>query len=102
MILTKRGKRIMLPVFWIAWVNFLIFWVVAVCIGGDAISGSVENDRYYLSEYGQKTEVSRSLYNYSYIHTVSVFITYPSVFIVGLVLLLSGDIRITPPVPPHP
>jgi hypothetical protein len=58
-------------------VNFMVFFVVALCIGGDAINGKVENGRYYLSSHGRLTEVSPRVWQYSRFHTISVWITHP-------------------------
>ena len=55
--------------------NFTVFWVVAICIGGDAIDGKVENGHYYLNSRGFFTEVSAGVYWYSWVHTVSAFVT---------------------------
>lgn len=63
--------------FFIALINFAIFVMVAVNIGGDAISGKVENGRYYLSNHGKLTEVSPAVWQYSKIHAISVWITHP-------------------------
>ena len=64
-------------IFFIAMINFAIFWAVALKIGGDAISGKVENGHYYVCEHGKYTEVSRGVWNYSKAHTISVFFTHP-------------------------
>ena len=58
-------------------VNFLAFVIVAVSIGGDALSGKVESGRYYLSHHGDLTEVSPRVWHYSRVHTISVLITHP-------------------------
>jgi len=63
--------------FFIAMINFAIFWLVALKIGGDAISGKVENGHYYVCEHGEYTEVSPGIWNYSKAHTISVFFTHP-------------------------
>ncbi len=44
--------------FFTAWLNFAVFWLVAVLIGGDAISGNVQGNHYYVSSHGKLTEVS--------------------------------------------
>jgi hypothetical protein len=63
--------------FFIAFLNFTVFWIVAVSIGGDAISGRVEGGRYYLSNHGKLTEVSPRVWHYSRVHTISIWITHP-------------------------
>jgi hypothetical protein len=91
--LTARGKRILLPVVAVALINFTAFWVIAVAIGGDAVSGKVESGRHYLSSHGKLTEVSRAVYVYSYTHTVSVWVTHPAVLIAAACLFITGDLR---------
>lgn len=94
MSLTSRGKLILIPIFMVAFVNFALFWAVAVSIGGDAVSGKSENGRHYVSNHGELTEVSRAVYVYSYIHTVSTWFTHPAVFIAAGCLFLTGDLRL--------
>jgi hypothetical protein len=73
----KRLGDVGKVLFFIAWINFAVFWVVAVCIGGDAISGKAVNGHFYVSSHGKLTEVSRAVWNYSRIHTMSIWITHP-------------------------
>jgi hypothetical protein len=61
----------------IAIINSTAFWIIAVSIGGDAISGKAEGGRYYLSSHGKLTEVSSPVWHYSRVHTISVWITVP-------------------------
>jgi hypothetical protein len=63
--------------FIIAFVNFLAFWIAAVAIGGDALSGTADAGRYYVSNHGKLTEVSSRVWHYSRIHTISIWITHP-------------------------
>jgi hypothetical protein len=66
-----------MTLFFVAWVNFTVFWIVALILGGDAINGKVEDGRYYLGSHGRYTQVSADVYVYSRIHTISIFITHP-------------------------
>jgi hypothetical protein len=66
-----------ITLFAVAMLNFWSFLVVALLIGGDALSGKAENGRYYLSSHGRHTEVSRAVWHYSKIHTISVLVTHP-------------------------
>jgi hypothetical protein len=67
--------------------NFLIFAAVAIYLGGDAVNGKVEGDRYYLfgvrTESGRKvyTEVSERVFTYSRWHVYSIFVTWPLVMV---------------------
>jgi len=57
-------------------VNFVSFFIVALCIGGDAVGNPPQDGRYYVSEHGRRTEVSRSVYEYSLFHAHSVWGTH--------------------------
>jgi hypothetical protein len=66
-------------------VNFAVFIVVAIMIGGDAVAGHEENGRYFLSSHGKLTEVSKPVFVYSTWHTLSTWITHPMALLaVGL------------------
>ena len=82
----KHRTGILASVALIALINFMAFFIVVDNIGGDAVSGKIEAGHYYVASHGHYTEVSRALYIYSYIHTVSVFVTYPLFFICGFLL----------------
>ena len=74
--------------------NFLLFGAIKSYLGGDAISGKVEDGRYYLrharSAPGkQYTEVSKAVYDYSAVHETMVFLSLP----VGAVALI-GAVRL--------
>jgi hypothetical protein len=64
----------------IAGVNFLIFWIVAGLIGGDALNGYSENGQFFLFNQGRVTEVSYATFLYSKVHALSV------IFLVTLAL----------------
>jgi hypothetical protein len=61
----------------VAIVNFLLFIVISLLIGGDAINGKVEAGRYYLGNHGVYTEVNAVVFYYSKIHCLCVWITHP-------------------------
>jgi hypothetical protein len=64
--------------------TFLVFWFVAVAIGGDAVNGRVSDGRHYVASHGKSIEVSETLYRYSYAYTVSTFITQPLALLGGI------------------
>ena len=70
-------KKFYVAIFFAAILNFAAFWIIAVSIGGDALSGKEESGRYYVSNRGKLTEVSRTIFMYSFYHTCSIFITHP-------------------------
>ena len=67
---------------WLGPVNFLIFIIADLLIGGDALSGKVERGRYYLNQHGSLTEVNHAVFVYSAIHAYSVLF--------GLVLAIAA------------
>ena len=66
-------------------INFALFWVIAVGIGGDAVNGRIENGLYLLSSHGTDTPVSPWLWHYSLTHTRLVITSFIIVFIYGLI-----------------
>src|SRR5947209_3619989 len=71
--------------------NFVAFVVTTYFIGGDALSGLVENGHLYvygsLGMGGPKTfhEVSYAVYTYSNYHAISLIITWPTMFVIGII-----------------
>lgn len=57
--------------------NFASFWIIAVVCGGDALNGKEEAGKYFLSSHGHDTEVTRSFFEYSRFHALSIWITHP-------------------------
>jgi len=70
--------------FWTAIVNFVVFVAIAVPLGGDALNGMARDGHYYLMQHGIYTEVSRPVFIYSTIHTLSLFVTTPIGVVAGL------------------
>jgi hypothetical protein len=64
-------------------INFVVFFGVAIYIGGDALNGHVEGGRFFLSSHGKLTETSESIFLYSQLHALSIFITHPLAIIGG-------------------
>jgi hypothetical protein len=83
--------------YWIYWTllsaaiampNFIIFVVVAMSIGGDALNGKVEGGHYFLADHGVYTEVNYKTFLYSKIHAISVIVTHSLVFFNGFMAYL--------------
>lgn len=79
----KRIKIIAGILIGIATLNFIAFFIVAICVGGDAINGKTEGGHYFVADHGKLTEVSRALWIYSRIHACSVMVTYPVAIVFG-------------------
>jgi hypothetical protein len=69
--------------------NFIAFFLGALALGGDALSGYSEGGRYFLRSHGKATEVSADVFAYSKLHTRSIFITHPLAAIAYLFLWLT-------------
>jgi len=77
---SKNWQTLCKILFAIAFVNFGIYWLAAVYLGGDALSGGIRNGRYFLMNHGAYREVSEAVFNYSKWHARSIWITHPMAF----------------------
>jgi hypothetical protein len=68
-------------------VNF--FWVVAesMALGGDALNGYQRDGHYFVGSHGSYTEVGRTAWEWSRVHTASLAITHP-LAMVGMAYVL--------------
>jgi hypothetical protein len=73
--------------------NFASFWVIALIVGGDAVGNPPQDGRYFVSEHGRRTEVSRSVYEYSLFHARSVWVTHPLALLGGVLLYCEDQKR---------
>jgi hypothetical protein len=73
----RTKSLICLAVLGVALINFLVYFVVAIHLGGDAVNGGMRNGHYYLMSHGRYTEVSEPVFNYSRWHTYALWITHP-------------------------
>jgi len=76
--------------FVIGFLNFTCFCIIAAVIGGDAVGHGPIDGKYYVSSHGRRTEVSRSVYEYSWYHTRSTWVTHP-LMAVGWYLVYSEE-----------
>lgn len=74
-------------------VNFPLFVIIHLILGGDAWGGKVEAGRYYLSMNGRLTEVSRPVFQYSYVHCVVTMGSAAFAVIGGIILRHYEDKR---------
>ncbi len=74
---TKSKIKICRVLFVLGLVNFLVFYGLAVYLGGDAFDGKIQDGHFFLLSHGRYTEVSEFIFNYSKWHVYSVFITHP-------------------------
>lgn len=72
-ILTKILKYV--TIFWE--VNFYLFIILTMYLGGTAISGFIENGTYYVAFGNYHTEVSKTLWHINYIQNILAFYLSP-------------------------
>jgi hypothetical protein len=69
----------------VALLDFVSYLIAASYLGGDAVNGKIECGRYYLwgPYHGTKTyhEVSQAVFTFSRLHTYSLFILWPLMFV---------------------
>jgi hypothetical protein len=63
--------------FYLAIINFGIFAIFALYLGGDAVNGKIYNGHYFLGNHGRYTEVAKIVFDYSKWHVYSVWLTMP-------------------------
>ena len=82
-----RRTRICIWIILIGLANFLAYTILYMFIGGEAVNGSVQSvqdqTRYYLQS---KEEVSRGVFIYSGIHSISIWITVAAIMLAMLTL----------------
>jgi len=72
--------------------NFLLFVFASVYLGGDALNGYVQEGHYFLCAHGGCTEVSHSVWTYSYWHAVSAMGGILLIFVEATIFVTMGDI----------
>jgi hypothetical protein len=75
--------RLCYSVFLAAMLNFVVFFIVAARIGGDAVNGRVRDGRFYVMNHGRYTEVSERVFTYSRWHVYSIWMTHPLALAAG-------------------
>jgi len=83
---SRTMKRVASILIVVGMLNFASFMIVALILGGDTVNGKSDGQRYYLGSHGRYTEVLRPTFEYSRLHTHSVWITHPLIFVGGGIL----------------
>jgi hypothetical protein len=73
----------------IGFVNFFWFIAESTALGGDAVNGYQLDGRYYVGSHGSYTEVARSIWEWSRLHAISVWLTHP-LALLGMAYLIFG------------
>jgi hypothetical protein len=90
---SKRAKLVVYPIVGLAAINFFAFVFASVYLGGDALNGHIAAGHYFLCMHGHCTEVSSSIWHYSYWHAASAIDGFLLVFDVTALFLNTGDIE---------
>ncbi len=75
--ITQRQAKAAEMFFVVGIINFASCALISFFIGGDALNGHIENNRYFLNNHGTLTETSKAVFIYSKIHASSLFLTHP-------------------------
>ena len=88
----RTRNRICLWIIGAGMLNFFAYTVVYAYVGGDAKNGRVANGAYYVCGHflrgmeGKETAVSRGVWMYSYLHSISIWPTHAAILLSMLVL----------------
>jgi hypothetical protein len=92
----ERLRRICNWAIAIAIVHFVVFVATILALGGDALTGRVEGDRYLLGNHGQSIEVTRGAWLTSaIIGRILVYGTFP-LAVLAAVAKPRSDSRVRP------
>jgi hypothetical protein len=80
-----RGKNFALALFCAGLLNFALFVAGSLWLGGDAVNGKIEQSQFYVGGKGEYTAVSQGIWVLSYVHVVSVWVTFPVGMIAGAI-----------------
>lgn len=91
---SKRAKWVLYPTAALVAVNFLTFVLADMYLGGDALNGYIKAGHYFLCAHGGCTEVSSSVWHYSYWHGVTALGGIVLIFAETALFLNTGDIEL--------
>lgn len=57
--------------------NMTVFGITIMFLGGDALGGKIEEGRFFVSNHGNLTEVSQSVWLFNYYHAIFTVVTIP-------------------------
>jgi hypothetical protein len=84
------ARRIVRVIALIGAIDFALFVIAGLYLGGDAVNGYHQGDRYFLGLHsnGPFTEVSRSTFLYSEWHVASLLVIFALVLVAYLAFLM--------------
>lgn len=90
---SRRAKWVLYPTVALAVINVLTFIGGILYLGGDALNGYVHSGHYFICAHSQCVETSRTIWRYSYWHTLAAFGGILLVILETGLFLSTGDIR---------
>lgn len=89
----QKRNQLLLWIIALGLANFVLYTLIYWCLGGDAPNGHVENGSYYVRGHflwalaGKSSEpISRTVWLYSFIHSISIWPTVAAVLVSMLIL----------------
>ncbi len=89
----KLLGQIPLVIFYGVLLNFVLFFLVSVLLGGTAELGYVADGKYFLGDHGYYREVSKTVYFFSKTYTEFTKAVFPLAFVAFPFVLLNKNIR---------
>ncbi len=71
--------------------DFALFVGGSIFLGGDAINGKIEDGQFLVGGKGVYVPVSPAIWTYSYVHSISLWITHPIAVLGGVVLAIAAQ-----------
>ena len=78
-----KRQRVISVVAAVCLTNLLSWFAGLVYLGGDAVSGYVDDGSFYVGSHGEYTEVNEAAWHYSRVHTVLFIVSIPITGIFG-------------------
>ncbi len=82
----KRLSRLPALIVYLGVMNFLLFIIFTLLLGGDGPNGKIEAGHYYLGSHGTYTEVMYPIYFFSRVQGILFFVSWPFVLVASLML----------------
>jgi len=73
----NKLRQVIALIIYLAPLNFMLFFGVYLVLGGFSFGGKIEAGHYFVGDHGSYTEVWWPIYAYSWLHGVSVFVSWP-------------------------
>ena len=73
----RTRSRVWGALFFLGVLNFFVFFVESLRLGGDALNGYRQDGHWFLGAHGQYREVTEYVWNWSRFHAMSLFVTHP-------------------------